>query len=173
MAAGGQRTVTVTATAPLRVFTATNRAEARSDTTDRNTASNSDSVDTRAVDTAPPVTACAATTKPSGKNVPSAGNNPRSGQKPDGSYVLTAVDRVDPDPAVTLTDSGSGQVFGPFPSGTKVKLTQAPGARPSQKAGPGDIDWHITINGDAETRGIDFSGNVSHPVPCLVRPAPK
>ena len=83
------------------------------------------------------------------------------------------MDRVDPNPVVTLTDSRSGQVFGPFPSGTKVKLTQAPGARPSQKDGPGDIDWHITINGDAEVRGIDFGGNVSDPVPCLVSPAPK
>jgi uncharacterized repeat protein (TIGR01451 family) len=173
MAPGEQRTVTVTATAPLRVFTATNRAEARSDTLDRNTANNSDAVDTRVVDTTPPVTACAATTNPSGDNVPSAGSNPKSGQNPDGFYVLTAVDRVDPDPVVTLTDFQSGQVFGPFPSATKVKLTQAPGGRPSIKKGPGEIDWHITINGDAQVRGIDFSGNVSDPVSCLVPPAPK
>lgn len=97
----------------------------------------------------------------------------RRGWEPASFYVLTAVDRVDPDPTVTLTDTASGNVFGPFPSGTKVKLTQAPGAPPSRKNGPRDVDWHITLNGDAEVRGIDGSGNVSEPASCLVPPKPK
>lgn len=125
------------------------------------------------VDTTPPAVRCSATTNPSGDNVPSAGNNPKSGQNPDGFYVLTASDAVDPDPTVTIHDTGSGATFGPFPSGTKIKLTQAPGATPDQKPGPGGIDWHITLKGDATVTATDDSGNTSAPVSCLVPPAPK
>ena len=122
---------------------------------------------------------CRETTNPHGKNVPPAGfttspgTNPRSGQNPDGFYVLTAIDAVDPNPTVTLTDSVSGATFGPFPSGTKIKLTQAPGATPDQKPGPGVIDWHIKVQGDALLTATDASGNTSAPVSCLVPPPPK
>ena len=125
------------------------------------------------VDTTPPAPQCAATTNPSGGNVPKAGNNAKSGQNPDGFYVLTAIDAVDPNPTVTLTDSASGATFGPFPSGTKIKLTQAPGATPDQKPGPGAIDWHIKVQGDALLTATDASGNSSAPVSCLVPPPPK
>ena len=64
-------------------------------------------------------------------------------------------------------------MFGPFPSGTKIKLTQAPGATPSIKPGAGVIDWHIKLNGDAVVVAVDGSGNVSDPVNCLVPPPPK
>lgn len=125
------------------------------------------------VDTTPPTVQCAATTNPSGKNTPTAGANPKSGQNPDGFYVLTATDAVDPNPTVSLADSASAATFGPFASGTKIKLTQAPGATPGQKPGPGVIDWHITINGDALVTATDASGNTSAAVSCLVPPAPK
>ena len=88
------------------------------------------------------------TTNPSGNNVPPAGNNPASGQNPDGFYELTAVDAVDPNPRITFRDSGSSFVAGPYASGTKIKLTQAPGATPNVKPGAGVIDWHITLKGD-------------------------
>ncbi|HEX4747236.1 MAG TPA: vWA domain-containing protein [Gaiellaceae bacterium] len=123
-------------------------------------------------DTTPPVASCRPTTNPSGKNVPPAGNNPSSGQNPDGFYVLFATDDVDPTPAITVTDTGSSFVAGPYASGTKIKLTQAPGATPNAKPGPGDIDWHITLKGDAVVIVTDDSGN-SVRLTCNVPPPPK
>ena len=125
------------------------------------------------IDTTPPVVACPPTTNPSGNNVPKAGNNPASGQNPDGFYEVRSSDAVDPNPTITVRDTGSAATFGPFPSGTKLKLTQAPGAQPNQKPGPGVIDWHITTNGDAAITATDASGNTSAPVLCQVAPPPK
>ena len=125
------------------------------------------------VDTTPPAVECRPTTNPSGRNVPSAGNNPKSGQNPDGFYELTATDAVDPNPTITLTDAASGATFGPFPSGTRIKLVQAPGATPEQRPGPGVIDWQIRVNGDALLTATDAAGNTSAPVSCLVPPPPK
>jgi uncharacterized protein YegL len=124
------------------------------------------------VDTTAPTVQCAATTNPSGAHVPNAGGNPQSGQNPDGFYELTSSDAVDPNPTIRIADSGSAATFGPFPVGTKIKLTQAPGATPSQKPGAGSIDWHITLKGDALVTATDASGNTSAPVSCLVPPRP-
>ncbi|WP_447002916.1 VWA domain-containing protein [Saccharothrix isguenensis] len=118
------------------------------------------------VDTTPPVVTCQPTNNPSGGTVPPADNE-------DGFFVLTATDAVDPNPQVFVSDSASTAVFGGFPSGTKIKLVQAPGATPNQKAGVGDIDWRITLKGDALVYGVDASGNQSAPVSCLVPPPPK
>ena len=123
-------------------------------------------------DTTPPVVACRPTTNPSGNNIPPAGNNPKSGQNPDGFYVLLATDDVDPNPDITVSDTGSSFVAGPYASGTKIKLTQAPGAKPNVKPGPGEIDWHITLKGDAVVTATDGSGN-SASVQCNVPPPPK
>lgn len=123
-------------------------------------------------DTTPPVVSCRPTTNPSGNNVPPAGNNPSSGQNPDGFYVLVATDDVDPSPEITIRDTGSSFVAGPYASGTKIKLTQAPGATPNVKPGPGDIDWHVTLKGDAVIVATDDSGN-SASVTCRVPPPPK
>ena len=125
------------------------------------------------VDTTPPSISCAPTTNPSGGNVPTAGANPKSGQNPDGFYVLTATDSVDPNPQIRVADSASSSVFGPFAGGTKIKLVQAPGATPSQKPGPGVINWHITLKGDARVTATDSSGNTSAPIFCLVPRPPK
>src|SRR3970282_2045016 len=124
-------------------------------------------------DTTPPEAACSPTTNPSGNNVPPAGNNPTSGQKPDGFYVLTATDAVDPDPEIFIQDPGRSAVFGPFPNGTKIKLTQPPGSTPDVKPGAGDIDWKIKLKGDALLFAVDDSGNESDPISCLVPPPPK
>jgi hypothetical protein len=119
------------------------------------------------VDTTPPATACVQTTNPSGKNIPP-GNNP------DGFFELLAVDVVDLDPDIVLSDEADPTVeFGPFASGTKIKLTQAPGATQSQKPGPGVIDWHITFKGDAVLVATDSFGNESDPIVCRVPPPPK
>ena len=132
-----------------------------------------DQAQKRWVDTTAPTVTCEPTTNPSGDNVPSAGDNAKAGQNPDGFYVLTATDAVDPDPALTLADSGSTATFGPFASGTTIKLTQAPGASPDQKPGAGAIDWQIKLKGDGAVTATDASGNTSAPVACKVAPAPK
>ncbi|HEX2054221.1 MAG TPA: VWA domain-containing protein [Actinomycetota bacterium] len=141
--------------------------------TDSQGAKDCDTATKQWVDTTPPAAACSPTTNPSGTNVPSAGNNPKSGQNPDGFYVLTVSDAVDPNPTVTIADSGSSATFGPYPAGTKVKLIQAPGATPDVKPGAGDIDYQITLKGDALLTGTDSSGNVSAPLSCNVPPPPK
>ena len=132
-----------------------------------------DQAQKRWVDTTAPTVTCEPTTNPSGDNVPAAGENPAAGQNPDGFYVLTATDAVDPNPELTLADTGSTATFGPFASGTKIKLTQAPGATPAQKAGTGAIDWQIRTKGDGSVTATDASGNTSAPVACKVAPAPK
>jgi hypothetical protein len=104
--------------------------------------------------TVPDVTApectCDPTTNPSGKNIPAAGKNPKSGQNPDGFYVLGAKDNVDTDPQIFVKDSVSGQVFGPYHNGDKVKITQARGATPNAKPGSDGIVAHIQLQGDAQ-----------------------
>jgi hypothetical protein len=125
-------------------------------------------------DTTPPEAACTPTNNPAGNTIPPAGTpTGNSGQNPDGFYELTGTDVVDPSVSIFLTDSVSGEVFGPFESGTKIKLVQAPGVTPNQKPGAGDIDWMITIQGDAVVTAVDASGNVSEEVTCLVPPPPR
>jgi hypothetical protein len=126
----------------------------------------------RWADLTPPVVSCQPTTNPSGNNIPPAGNNPKSGQNPDGFYILLARDVLDPSPDITVADTGSSFVFGPYASGTKIKLTQAPGATPNAKPGPGEIDWHITLKGDAIVIATDAAGNSAR-VTCRVPPPPK
>jgi hypothetical protein len=75
---------------------------------------------------------------------------------------------VDPDPLLTINDSASPTVFSGFPNGTKIKLVQAPGAPTKKEKATGDINWKITLNGDALVTAIDASGNKSAPVSCRV-----
>lgn len=127
-------------------------------------------------DVTPPEVACTPTTNPGGGNTPRAGDNPKSGQNPDGFYELTAVDNLDPAPVIFVVDTGSGTVFGPFESGTRIKYTEDPDATPEQKTigGPNSaVQWHIIGTGDAEIVGQDNVGNESAPVACLVPGPPK
>jgi hypothetical protein len=117
-------------------------------------------------DTTPPVAACRPTTNSSGNNVPGGSNE-------DGFFVLLAIEAVDPDPEIFIHDSASSFVAGPFPSGTKIKLVQSPGGKPSVSPGPGVIDWRVRLNGDALLVAVDDSGNESDPIACLVPPPPK
>ena len=119
--------------------------------------------------------ACTETTNPHGQTTPPAGSTtapgPRGGQNDDGFYKLTTNTGVS---SVWVKDGGSGTIFGPFPHGTKIKYTQAPGATPSQKkigstsGQAGAVKWHITGTGDA----FAFSDDRVL-VPCLVPPPPK
>lgn len=123
------------------------------------------------VDTTPPDVDCVEGTNPSGKNTPKSHNS-------DGFWKLLAEDAVDPDPMIYVEDSGSGTVFGPFPSGTQIKYTEAPGVTPKiKKIGNGEgapfVDFHILGKGDPCVYAIDYSGNVAECIECLVPPPPK
>ncbi|SCF12218.1 HYR domain-containing protein [Micromonospora viridifaciens] len=126
----------------------------------------SDTAVMRVVDTTAPTTRCVPTNNPSGGNVPGSYN-------PDGFYQLTATDLVDPKVDVYIGDAADPSVrFGPFPAGTKIKLVQAPGAQSRVKDGAGDIDYKVTLRGDAVITGVDDAGNRSTAT-CLVAPPPK
>jgi hypothetical protein len=122
---------------------------------------------------------CQETTNPHGRTTPPAGSTtqpgPRGGQNEDGFYLLTTnTGRGGP---LFVEDSGSGKIFGPFPVGTKIKYTQAPGATPRKKkigsttGQAGAVQWHITGTGDA----FVFSGDDPDQTrePCRVPPPPK
>jgi hypothetical protein len=121
--------------------------------------------------------ACTETTNPHGQNTPPAGSTtlpgPNGGQNEDGFYLLTTSPQA---VSVFVVDNGSGTVFGPFPSGTKIKYTQAPGATPSStKIGSttgqaGAVQYHITGTGDAL---VFPTGEPNHGTLCKVPPPPK
>jgi hypothetical protein len=132
------------------------------------------------VDTTPPVPQCVESDNPGG-NEPKAPGEGNQGQNQDGFYQMFAEDIVDLDPEVFVVDMGSDNlfgtgddfVFGPFPSATTFKYTEANGAEPSQKKGSGEVDWKLKGQGDAAVFAVDFSDNVSEPVFCFVPPPPK
>lgn len=116
---------------------------------------------------------CIETVNPHGATVPPAGSTtlpgPRGGINDDGFYAVGS----DVGTQVTLRDT-DGNVFGTFPSGTKVKYTEANGAEPSvTKIGSdsgqaGAVSYHITGTGDLVVVSIDGSTQT-----CPVPPPPK
>jgi hypothetical protein len=119
---------------------------------------------------------CTETTNPHGENTPPAGSTtlpgPRGGQNEDGFYLIGS----DTGKAVVVKDTGSGTVFGPFASGTKIKYTESPGATPSiKKIGStngqaGAVQYHITGTGDAF---VFPTGEPNRGAFCRVPPPPK
>jgi hypothetical protein len=117
---------------------------------------------------------CVETVNPHGQTTPPAGSTtlpgPRGGQNEDGFYLISSNVGTD----VFVVDLGSGTVFGPYPSGTVVKYTQAPGSTPSAKkigsdnGQAGAVLVHITGTGDMGVRTVD-----NHTISCLVPPPPK
>ncbi len=142
-----------------------------------------DTATVRWADTTPPLAACLPGPNPHGKKIPPAGNSSlpgaKGGQNEDGFYDLMAEDLVDPNPLVYAVDQGTGFVFGPYPAGTIIKWTQAPGAEPSEKKmastrGQAEaVDYHLKGQGDMLVYAVDASGNASDPLVCLVPPLPK
>lgn len=132
-------------------------------------------------DRTPPVAACVETVNPHGNNVPPAGSTtlpgPKGGQNEDGFYELGAKDDSGA-VQIWITDALGSGPFGPFASGDKVKITEAPGATPSSKpmgssnGQAGAIAAHITLNGDAIMQATDAAGNQTS-VTCFVPPPPK
>lgn len=134
-------------------------------------------------DTTPPLAACLPGPNPHGEKIPPAGSSTlpgaKGGQNEDGFYDLAAEDLVDPNPQVYVVDQATGWTFGPYPAGTIVKWTQAPGAEPSEKkmgsskGRAGAVDYHLRGQGDMLIFAVDASGNASDPLVCLVPPLPK
>jgi hypothetical protein len=133
--------------------------------------SDSDTVTLTVEDTIPPQLACVETTNPSGKNLP-------KGKNPDGFYELAANDACDPTPVILVSDQAGSGPFGPFASGDKVKITEAPGRTPSamqmgsSQGKAGAIAVHLTLRSDATMTAIDASGKVATAT-CLVPPPPQ
>jgi hypothetical protein len=124
-----------------------------------------DTATMRVVDSTAPTAGCTPGPNPAGKPPP-AGNQ-------DGFYVLSGTDLVDLQVDLYIRDTGDPNVnFGPYPSGTTIKLTQAPGAIPQVKPGVGDVDYQVRLRGDALIIGIDSADNPSTPVACFVPPRP-
>jgi hypothetical protein len=118
--------------------------------------------------------ACVEDVNPHGQTIPPAGSTTlpgsHGGQNEDGFYLISSDTGV----SVFVVDQGSGATFGPYPSGSTIKYTQAPGATPSEKkigstnGQAGAVIVHITGTGDMGVRTSD-SGVIS----CLVPPPPK
>jgi hypothetical protein len=119
---------------------------------------------------------CVEYVNPHGKNIPPAGltppgTNPKGGENPDGFYQIGASDGSD----VIVVDTGTGTQFGPYPSGTVIKYTEANGKTPtaikigSTKGQAGAVTVHISGQGDP---GVVPAGGGTMTV-CYVPPKPK
>lgn len=103
-------------------------------------------------DITPPTVSCGPGVNAAGREVP--------GYQGAGFYQVVAADNL-PGVSVMVSDTASSATFGPYASGTYLKLTQAPGATPSAVAGTGAVDWHITLKGDAVLTATDAAGNTA------------
>jgi hypothetical protein len=101
------------------------------------------------------------------------GVNPDGSPNPDTNanfWTLDATDNVSKDLKIYLVDTVSGVKFGPYPSGTNIKLVQAPGATPKVVPGEGAVNWQITVKGCAQLIVSDDAGNKATPINCCARP---
>jgi hypothetical protein len=120
---------------------------------------------------------CTEYVNPHGQTIPPAGltppgTNPKGGENPDGFYQVGTAGGGE----VIVIDLGSGTVFGPYPGGTAIKYTQAPGQTPSEKkigsdtGQAGAVETHITGTGDFK---VVLVSDPSVSQTCLVPPPPK
>lgn len=115
---------------------------------------------------------CVESVNPHGQTVPPAGSTtlpgPNGGQNEDGFY------KIGSDVGTSVSIVTGGVTFGPFPSGSVVKYTQAPGATPTSKSigstngQAGAVIVHITGPDELVVRSFDGSTTT-----CLVPPPPK
>ena len=128
----------------------------------------------------PPVASCLESVNPAGKKIPPAGSTtlpgPKGGQNEDGFYELIGEDEEDGAADVFVTNASDSATFGPFPDGSVVKITEAPGRTPTARSmgGPNSaVAAHITLDSDAFVFAVDSAGEESPVVSCLVPPPPK
>jgi hypothetical protein len=115
---------------------------------------------------------CVESVNPHGQNIPPAGSTtlpgPKGGQNEDGFYLIGSDVGTD---VFVLT---GGMEFGPFPSDSTIKYTQAPGSTPTAKkigSSNGQADAvivHITGPDELVIRSRDGSL-----LTCFVPPPPK
>jgi hypothetical protein len=115
---------------------------------------------------------CVESVNPHGQNVPPAGSTtlpgPNGGQNEDGFYLIGS------DLGTDVTIVTGGVTFGPFPSGSVVKYTQAPGASPSEttigsdNGQAGAVIVHIIGPDELVVVTVDGSRTT-----CFVPPPPK
>lgn len=123
-----------------------------------------------------PTGKCVPATNPSGKNVPTAGNNPRSGENPDGFYQLVASDNCIGPLEIFIKDSAEGPcggtfTAGPYAPGSLAKLTQSPGQAGAEPMA-GVVVAHINTRGEPVMVIVDSAGN-STCHKCFIPPPPK
>ena len=125
-----------------------------------------------------PQVACRPAENPSGKKIPVAGKNPRSGKNPDGFYQVLAKDNCDPTASLKIyvKDSAEGPcggtfAAGPYAVGTIIKLTQSPGHAGVQPMA-GVVAAHVHTRGEPVLVVTDSSGNTGCQR-CFVPPPPK
>ncbi len=116
---------------------------------------------------------------PDGSTIPPAGSTtlpgPKGGQNEDGFYQLTGEDAEDGTAPVFVTNASGSATFGPFASGSVVKITEAPLATPTSRpiGGPNSaVAAHIILDSDAFVFAVDSFGEFSPVVSCLVPPPP-
>jgi hypothetical protein len=124
------------------------------------------------------VPTCLETVNPHGKQVPQA---PGQGQNEDGFYEISSLP-LSEGQEVWIRDTGTGTMFGPFPSGTRVKYIEANGAEPSMTQMGGNngngngqakaVDYQIRGQGDMQVLVFDEDGGEVTTM-CLVPPFPK
>jgi len=123
-------------------------------------------------DTTPPVVTCVPSVNPHGHNIPPAGN-----QNPDGFYLISVFDAVDPGSQLFVGTATNTMIFGPLAGGT-YKFVEAPGAAPSMQpmgsnnGQAGAVLAKIKLPSDPVVTGVDSSGNTAT-VTCLVPPPPR
>ncbi|MFC1987809.1 hypothetical protein ACFLVH_04620 [Chloroflexota bacterium] len=127
---------------------------------------------------------CVEAVNPHGDNVPGEKRSDKAKDKavnPDGFYQIFAEDNCD-EPSeieIWIGTSDEPMLFGPYSSGIIVKLTEAPGAEPSEKkigstnGKAGAVTSHITLPSDPVMTAVDASGNSNTCTGCLVPPPSK
>ena len=119
---------------------------------------------------------CVEYVNPHGQTIPPAGQtspgtNPKSGQNPDGFYQIGSSNGTD----VYVIDTATGTKFGPYPTGTVIKYTEANGAEPkvlsigSTNGQAGAVTVHIFGQGDAGIQSVNGGALTI----CYVPPPPK
>ncbi len=121
---------------------------------------------------------CLPTVNPHGQKEPQA---PGSGMNEDGFYIFGTLPG-ELGNQVSIRDDASHSVFGPFPSGTRIKWVEANGAQPTIESMGGNngqgngqalaVDYRIHAQGDAQAFFVDENG-VEVSATCLVPPFPK
>lgn len=119
----------------------------------------------------PPSVRCEAGPNPAAR-VPAA--SPSANE--DGFYRLIGSDLEDGAVSVFVTNANGTTTFGPFASGTVLKITEAPGTMSFRApiGGPGSsVVAHVVLDSDALIYAVDSGGLLSPKTVCTVAPPPK